>query len=38
MKREEIELKRKVEEQAETERQMQESGVFFPEIPKAESV
>lgn len=35
MKREEAELKRKLEAQAEAERKLQESGMIFPEIPKA---
>lgn len=34
MKREEVEAKRKAEEQAETEKKLQESSVFFPEISK----
>lgn len=37
MKKEEIELQKKLAEQAEAERQMQESGVYFPEVPKAEA-
>lgn len=36
MRREEEELKKKLAEQAEAERQLQENGVFFPEIPKNE--
>ena len=36
LRREEEELKRKLAEQAEAEKQLQETGVFFPEIPKAE--
>lgn len=38
MKLEEAELKKKLLEQAEAERQIQESGVFFPEVPKEESI
>lgn len=34
MKREEAELKKKLEEQAEAERKMQEGGIVFPEIEK----
>ncbi len=34
MKREEAELKKKLEEQAEAERQLQEASVYFPEIVK----
>lgn len=37
MKREEAELKKKLAEQAEAEKQMQESGVYFPEVPKVEA-
>jgi DNA invertase Pin-like site-specific DNA recombinase len=36
MKREEAELKRKLLEQEAEEKKMQESGLFFPEIPKLE--
>ena len=35
MKREEAELKKKFEAQAEAERKLQESGMIFPEIPTA---
>jgi DNA invertase Pin-like site-specific DNA recombinase len=34
MKREEAELKKKLEEQSETERKMQEGGIVFPEIDR----
>lgn len=37
MRREEEELKKKLAEQAEAEKQLQENGIFFPEIPKAEA-
>lgn len=37
MKREEEELQRKLTEKAEAEKQLQESGVFFPEVEKLES-
>lgn len=37
VKREEEELKKKLAEQAEAERQMQESGVCFPEVAKTEA-
>lgn len=36
MKREEAELKKKLEAQAEAERKLQETGMIFPEIPKAD--
>lgn len=36
MKREEAELKRKLAEQAEAEKQLQELGVVFPEMPRTE--
>jgi hypothetical protein len=35
MKREEQELKRKLEERAEAEKVLQQSGVLFPEISKS---
>lgn len=38
MKREEEELKQKLAEQAEAEKQLQENGVFFPEVQKAEAL
>lgn len=37
LKREEIELKKKLAEQAEIEKQMQESGIVFPVIPQTEN-
>lgn len=37
MRREEEELKKKLAEQAEAEKQLQANGVFFPEIPKVET-
>ena len=36
MKREEAELKKKLEAQAEAERKLQETGMIFPDIPKTD--
>lgn len=37
MKREEADLQKKLAEQAEAEKQMQENGVYFPEVLKGEA-